>query len=580
MPPTIQTEAAKKALRQSTLTGQRHSLSQTGAQTGRPKPSKEDTLPTTEEAMQFLTKNDYHKENASMTVAKLGEIILTICGKAKKEEHKYTIEAMQNIGVLVIQMGKETAKFVARGKKVDEAITELKEELAKTTEGQKQETEAAKEVAKEAKEMMDKFTKGMETMTEKMKTMEETLKNRPQQAPVQTTATYTTGRPTYAATAAMGISIQNHARVMARGEEAERQVVVTAKDRNKEAAAGLKTEAELIAKADMTIKLMEEAGEKPPARTHVKFVGGFRAKTGAIIYILNSKEAANWLKHTDRLKMFNEKFGDSAQTHAKLFNLIAYYVPTTFDAESQFARTAVELDNDLNTNGLVHTKYIKPPHKRSKTQKSAHLILGFAKREDANDAIAKGWLIIEDKKVAVKKLTAEPRRCYKCQSVKGDHTADKCPEKEPKCARCADEHLTEHCDKPENIRCANCKSTDHGAGNRECPAFIQSVNEHKQRSPDGLYRFYPILGDTRSTELLDGSYGPDFTKAGYSNEDAERQNPSHSQNETNNGVARKPPGRLKPVIDWGLQVEGSEGGETELTEEDDILGLRPKFSFF
>ncbi|KIL57111.1 hypothetical protein M378DRAFT_181729 [Amanita muscaria Koide BX008] len=222
MPPMAQTEVAKKALRQSTLTGQRHSLSQTGAQTGRPKPPKEDMLPTTEEAMQFLIENDYHKENASMTVAKLGEIILTICGKAKKEEHnlhKYTIEAMQNIGVLVIQVGKETAKFVARGKKVDEAITELKEELAKTTEGQKQETEVAKEAAKEAKEMMDKFTKGMETMTEKMKTMEETLKSRP-----QTTATYTIGRPTYAATAAMGISMKNHARVMARGEEAERQV--------------------------------------------------------------------------------------------------------------------------------------------------------------------------------------------------------------------------------------------------------------------------------------------------------------------------------------------------------------------
>jgi hypothetical protein len=269
-------------LRQSTLSGPRSSIgTHTGIQPGRPKTPHQaepvETLPTIEEAMQFLIDNEYHKEGSSMSVTKLGEITLKICDKAKKEEHKHTMEVMKNIGVILIQVGKEALKFIVRGKKVDEAITELKEELAKTSEGQRQELEMARKAAEEsenqAKKMMNRFAEGMETMTGKLKAMEETMRNRSHQAPAQTTTQNWPERPTYAATAANGISIRSHARAVARGEEAERQVVVTAKSRDKEIAAGLKTEKELIAKAEMTIKLMEEAGEKPPG--HVKFIGGF-----------------------------------------------------------------------------------------------------------------------------------------------------------------------------------------------------------------------------------------------------------------------------------------------------------------
>ncbi|KIL62648.1 hypothetical protein M378DRAFT_80912, partial [Amanita muscaria Koide BX008] len=135
--------------------------------------------------------------------------------------------------------------------------------------------------------------------------------------------------------------------------------------------------------------MIEEGETEPPSQ--VSFVGGFRAKSGAIIYTLNSKEAANWLKKKDRLETFNEKFGDLAQTRPKLFNTIAYYVPTSYNDESEFARSGIEIDNDLIMHSLVHAKYIKAPHKRSKTQKSAHLILGFNTREGANEAIANRW---------------------------------------------------------------------------------------------------------------------------------------------------------------------------------------------
>jgi hypothetical protein len=354
----------------------------------------------------------------------------------------------------------------------------------------------------------------------------------------------TGGQITYATIAATNIPARSHATAIARGEDAEKQIVICSKDKKtKEAAASLKTEAELIAKAEMTIKLMMEEGETP--QVHVKFVAGYRAKTGAIIYTLNSKEAASWLKYPSRLQLFNNKFGDSTETHAKLFNVMAYYVPTTFEPGSEARKRQIELDNDLRKNGLTHAKYIKPIHKRAHNQRTAHVILGFATRADANEVIAKRWIVIDEKKVSVKKLVAEPRRCYKCQSTKGDHTADTCTEKEPKCARCAGIHLTEKCDKPSETKCVNCNSTDHGAGNRDCPAFQQSVREHRNRNLEGNYRFYPILGDLLSLELLDGSYAQDYTRNGTSNNNR-TANQDNGEGEPGHQVS----GRLGLVRNW------------------------------
>jgi hypothetical protein len=275
-------------------------------------------------------------------------------------------------------------------------------------------------------------------------------------------------------------------------------------------AAELKTEAELVAKAEITLKLIMEEGETPPVP--VSFVGDFRTRTGVIIYMLNTGAAAEWLRRPDTLRLFKEKFGGSAEVRAKHFNIIAYYAPISFDPDSEEAKRCIEEVNRLERGSLVHVWYIKPPHRRSPTQRFANVILGFASRADANEAIAKSWITIEDKRgVKVEKLLGEPRRCFKCQSTKGDHTADKCKEESPRCARCAGEHFTDRCETPNQLKCANCAGTDHGAGSRGCPVFRQSVEEYKNRSPEANYRYYPVMGVTYTLELLDGSYAPDFT---------------------------------------------------------------------
>jgi hypothetical protein len=385
-----------------------------------------EVTPTVGEAMQLLITSGYHKKNTTMTIDTLSKITLTISEDPKAEALKHII---QSIGVLLSEVGKETSRKLSKEKEVEGIAKEVREEMVKATKEQKQEWETVRrkseESAKEARETkmtVGKIAEGMEALTSKMKMLEASIKAS-QSAQAQPAATK--GQSTYAAATIMGTSLKNHATVIARGEDAEKQIVVGSSDKNtKEVAAGLKTERELMTKADMTIKLMAEEGMVPPI--HIKFIAGLRTKTGLIIYTLNSKEATNWLKHPDRLKLFNEKYGDSAAAHAKLFNVLAFYVPTTFNSELKPARLQIEIDNDLKSNSLMHAKYIKPAHKRSAKQQSAHVVLGFATRADANAAIAKRWIVIENKRVAVKKFTAEPRRCFKCQSVKGDHTADKC----------------------------------------------------------------------------------------------------------------------------------------------------------
>ena len=402
------------------------------------------------------------------------------------------------------------------------AIRETRDETAKEMEVQRKELKAWREAAdvesKRKEETVNKIAEGVKAMGDRLMELEKASRYQTtqSQAPPPTHTDPYGPRQTYAKVTAAPhahiITSKGHATAQARGEEAERQIILSSTNKKgSEVAAGLRTETELLTKADMTLKLMLEDGEVPP--TLVEFVGAFKTRTGAVIYTLNTEKAAKWIRSPDILRLFKEKFGGVAEARAKLFNVIAYYVPVIFDPESEEAKRRLEDDNRLRSGSLVHARYIKPTHRRSPNQKVAHVILGFANRADANDAIDREWMNIEGKRgITVEKLAAEPRRCYKCQNLSGNHTADKCPEKKPKCARCAEDHSTDLCENPSQLKCANCRSTDHGAGSRGCPAFKQSVEEYKRRNPEASYRYYPVLGVTHTLELLDGTYAPNFAQ--------------------------------------------------------------------
>ena len=107
-----------------------------------------------------------------------------------------------------------------------------------------------------------------------------------------------------------------------------------------------------------------------------------------------------------------ECFGGTSHIQNKLFYTVAEFVPTTFNAGSNYAHLQVEQDNTLLM-AMAYSKYIKWQHLRASNQKVVHIIIGFNDRKVANQAIKYG-LFIEGKQVTVCKLLSEPKRCLKC----------------------------------------------------------------------------------------------------------------------------------------------------------------------
>jgi hypothetical protein len=103
-------------------------------------------------------------------------------------------------------------------------------------------------------------------------------------------------------------------------------------------------------------------------------------------------------------------------------------------------------------------------------------MIGFTEPEQANQAIREG-LVIEGKKVMVRKHKTDPKRCMKCQAIGVNHQATACKSIHDVCARCAGMHRTDECTIKEThkFKCANCKEMRHGATDRDCRIFREKT---------------------------------------------------------------------------------------------------------
>jgi hypothetical protein len=279
------------------------------------------------------------------------------------------------------------------------------------------------------------------------------------------------------------------AAVVTRGETTDKQILIQkdpdAADNN------LGTLTELVAKANTALDLMGiEASDCPAGAS---FVAAKKQRNGNVLYLLNTKEAAQWFKQPGVQHAFMGKFGSTSTIRDKLYHVVAEFVPTTFDAGSSFAHARIEADSELCTNTIAHSKYIKPVHLRTSTQKSAHVIFGFNNRDSANKAIEYG-MYVEGKEVKVWKLLSEPRRCLKCQHY--GHYATDCKAPTDVCGRCNGEHRMAQCTVTETdeLQCANCTGNEalrHGAGDRNCPTLAKEKEKLQERIPENKYKYFP-----------------------------------------------------------------------------------------
>jgi len=299
----------------------------------------------------------------------------------------------------------------------------------------------------------------------------------------------------------------HHAEEVTRGVMMERRMIVGGKDEKELAKL---TEKELVAKANMALSLMSSQDFGAPEG--ITFLGAEVLRSRAIAYHLNTTEAATWIQQPDIRKRFVDHFGSTSAAHSTLLHCVAEYVPVTFDTTSLAAIQKTEADSGLQPRTLQFAKFIKNKERRYDGQRVAHAIFGFLTRDAANYAMTNG-LYVEGKRVNLRKLLPEPRRCLKCQIVGAAHLANDCPSTHDTCARCAEQHRTDKCEVKdrEEFCCSNCqrvggKAKGHGTGDRACPVFQREMEKLRARTPGVGYRYFPTA-DPRSWQRTDDRTG-------------------------------------------------------------------------
>ena len=180
--------------------------------------------------------------------------------------------------------------------------------------------------------------------------------------------------PSYAAVASKD-SAQQHASAIARGNDQERQIIITFRNETTKKDLAKLSPMELIAKGDLVLELMAKDGIQVPKGA--AFVQVSITKSGAVIYQINSKGVADWLRTKDNLENFTQHMGDANTAQARLFHVLVKFVAVQFTPEDQLSHNIVESNNHLPSDAIAHAKWIKAPERRKIGQKTAHVIMGF-----------------------------------------------------------------------------------------------------------------------------------------------------------------------------------------------------------
>ena len=443
-----------------------------------------------EQAIEFLTARQYLIPGNPIDLQTLAYVLLQI-GCAATRGQKQIADGIRAVAFL---LANASAQKIAD--EVSEMVkNQIQEHIENFTTGVENMRDAVEHVTMATKTMtgkIDEVKDGLQETTEQLTqaTQELTGKTAESTNKATTDQIFDPQPMTYAAATQQEVHA-DHAEVITRGHTTDKQILIQKdKDATDNALDSL-TEKDLVVKANTALDLMGKAGMNKPR--HTSFIGAKKLRNGNVLYQLNSKDAATWLREPEVQKAFMEKYGGTSNIRNKLHYVIAEFVPVTFDAGSSFAHAKIEQDNFIGLDSIAYSKYIKPPHLRTGNQRVAHVIFGFTDREDANTAITTG-MFIEGKHTNVRKMLTEPKRCLKCQ--KYGHYVSDCKATEDTCARCGELHRTAQCTVNDTTiyRCANCTGNEamgHGAADRECAAFKAQCRKVQERIPENKYKFFP-----------------------------------------------------------------------------------------
>lgn len=245
---------------------------------------------------------------------------------------------------------------------------------------------------------------------------------------------------------------------------------------------------ELMELANKVLDQMSDS--KKPEKVKVK--GIHKTKRNAILLMLNSKEAANWVRDVGNELTFVNAFSKGALICNREFNLVVSRVPLTFDPKKDTDLREVEESNRLPSCVICKARWIKPAECRRLGQTHAYIVLTVTSVDVANKLI-RDRLGICSSHSRPTKQKKEPIQCMKCR--RWGHFADKCPKSVDTCGTCGDKHRTNECKVTSKLFCVSCADSSHASWDRACPEFIRWCKIINECNPVNNMLFFPVEQD-------------------------------------------------------------------------------------
>ena len=232
--------------------------------------------------------------------------------------------------------------------------------------------------------------------------------------------------------------------------------------------------------------------EDPTRPETVKIESVTRTRDGSLLLLLNSKEAADWLKEPDVEDKFLDKFAIGASIRVRKYNVLLKWVPITFDPNSIAHLREIEEVNNLPDHSIWRARWIKPPNRRRAGQLRAHAVLTLTTADVANRTI-KDSLEICGVRIRAERTKLEPMQCLKCRGW--EHKAQDCKATSETCGTCGENHRTNACKNRGNLYCASCKSNAHASWDRTCPEFRRRCSSYDEKFPENNMVYFPTEHD-------------------------------------------------------------------------------------
>lgn len=403
---------------------------------------------------------------------------------------KIVVEGMRAIAIC---MEKVSMEHVAS--KITESVLEaIHPTMSDTMDTVNNWTSNANKILEEAKDEYKEIAQKVETIVEKMTRLNT-------ERPSDATHTNTTEKGTMnTRTLDLG-----HTEALAKGEKRGRQVLVDATEdsRSNETLRNL-TEKLLVEKANMALSI---AGDEEGKPADAKFTSARKLNNGGILYEMNNKKAAEWLRSQTGKERFTKGFGTDITLKDRTFTVLAQFVPCSLEI-NQSTMATMEQENHIAKNTIYEVKWIRPPGSRAPGQRVANLVIVTNSPDTANHLIRQG-LTVEGTKTPVRKLEQDPVRCLKCQTYGTSHMAAKCKQDHDTCGTCAGSHRTSQCEEKnlDKRSCVSCKEHghqhNHASWDKTCPAYLEAKRKLDERNPETGYKYF--LTEDPTTWIKEGT---------------------------------------------------------------------------